>query len=219
MTKTEVRARIEQFGIIPGIRVSAAGRARYAAEAVYRAGLPIAEVTMTVPGAIDVVSHLTRAIPDMIVGAGTALDVEAARRCLDTGARFLTGTGLVMEVVEFALKQDVVVFPGAFTPTEVIAAWKSGADFVKVFPCAPVGGPNYIRALKVPFPQVPLIATGGENQQTAGAFIQAGATALGIGAELIPSEALDEQKEEQIQGLARRFLTLVKDARNHEAGK
>jgi 2-dehydro-3-deoxyphosphogluconate aldolase / (4S)-4-hydroxy-2-oxoglutarate aldolase len=218
MTKTEVRSRIEQIGIIPGIRVSAGERARYAAEAVYRAGLPITEVTMTVPGAIDVISHLTRAMPDMVVGAGTVLDAETARRCLDAGARFLTSTGLVMEVVELALKQDMVVFPGAFTATEVIAAWKSGADYVKVFPWAPVGGPNYIRALKVPFPQVPLIATGGVNQQTAGAFIQAGATALGIGGELIPSEALYERQEEQIQELARRFLTMVKDARNHKAG-
>ena len=142
----------------------------------------------------------------MAVGAGTVLDMETARRCLDAGATFLTSTGLVPEVVEFALKNDVVVFPGAMTPTDVIAAWKTGADFVKIFPCGPLGGPSYIRALKLPFPQVPLIATGGVNQRTAGNFILAGATALGIGSELINPEGLPVMKEEQIQELARRYL-------------
>jgi len=125
----------------------------------------------------------------------------------------LTSTGLVPDVVEFALQNDVVVFPGALTPTEVIAAWKTGADFVKVFPCGPMGGPNYIRALKLPFPQVRLIATGGVNQQTACNFILAGATAVGIGAELINPEALPVMKEEQIQELARRYLGMVNTAR------
>ncbi|MBZ5594540.1 MAG: bifunctional 4-hydroxy-2-oxoglutarate aldolase/2-dehydro-3-deoxy-phosphogluconate aldolase [Acidobacteriia bacterium] len=219
MTKAQVRARIEEIGIVPGIRVSASEHARYAAEAVNRAGIPIAEVTMTVPGATDVISHVARTLPDMIVGAGTVLDVETARRCLDAGAKFLTITGLVLEVVEFALKHDVVVFPGALTPTEVIAAWKSGADFVKVFPCAPVGGPNYIRALKVPFPQVPLIASGGVNQQSAANFIRAGATALGIGSELIPHEALQRRQEAQIHELARRFLAMVKDTRAEKTAR
>jgi 2-dehydro-3-deoxyphosphogluconate aldolase/(4S)-4-hydroxy-2-oxoglutarate aldolase len=115
--------------------------------------------------------------------------------------------------VEFALKHDLVVFPGAMTPTDVIAAWKTGADFVKVFPCGPLGGPAYIRSLKLPFPQVPMIATGGVNQRTAGNFILAGATALGIGAELINPEALPVVKEEQVQELARRYLGMVKAAR------
>ena len=113
----------------------------------------------------------------MVVGAGTVLDTETAQQCLDAGAKFLTSPGLVMEVVEFAVKKDVVVFPGVLTPTDVITAWKAGADFVKVFPCAQVGGPAYIRALKVPLPKVPLIASGGVNQQSAANFIRAGATA------------------------------------------
>jgi 2-dehydro-3-deoxyphosphogluconate aldolase/(4S)-4-hydroxy-2-oxoglutarate aldolase len=188
-------------------------------EAVCRAGIPIAEITMTVPGAIDVIAHLAQSFPEMIVGAGTVLDTETARRCLDAGARFLTSPGLVMEVVEFALKNDVVVFPGALTPSEVIAAWKTGADFVKVFSCAHVGGHSYIRTLKTPLPQVPLIASGGVNQQTAGNFILAGATALGIGAELIPQEALYRRNEEQIYELARRFLAMVKDARAQKTGR
>jgi 2-dehydro-3-deoxyphosphogluconate aldolase/(4S)-4-hydroxy-2-oxoglutarate aldolase len=213
LTRTEVRARIEEIGILPAIRVSAPERARFALEAVNRAGIPVAEVTMTVPGALDVIFQMAKSLPDMVIGAGTVLDVETARRCLDAGARFLTSPGLVLEVVEFALKHDVVVFPGALTPTEVITAWKAGADFVKIFPCAEVGGHHYIRTLKVPLPQVRLIASGGVNQQTAFDFILAGASALGIGGELIPQEALNKRQETQIHELARRFLHIVKDAR------
>ena len=219
MKKAEVRARIEEIGIIPGIRVSSPERARFAGEMVSRAGIPIAEITMTVPRALNVISHLAKTFPELAVGAGTVLDVETAWRCLDAGATFLTSTGLVPEVVEFALKNDLVVFPGAITPTEVIAAWRTGADFVKIFPCGPLGGPSYIQALKLPFPQVPMIATGGVNQRTAGNFILAGATALGIGAELINPEALPVMKEEQIQELARRYLGMVKAARAQKNAK
>jgi len=218
MKKADVRARIEEIGIIPGIRVSTPERARFAAEAVNRSGIPIAEITMTVPGAIEVISHLAKNYPEMAVGAGTVLDAEMARHCLGAGATFLTSTGLVQEVVDFALKNDVLVFPGAMTPTEVIAAWKTGADFVKVFPCGPLGGPGYIRALKLPFPQIPLIATGGVNQQTAASFILNGATALGIGAELINPEGLPLMREEQINELARRYLGMVKAARAQRNG-
>jgi 2-dehydro-3-deoxyphosphogluconate aldolase/(4S)-4-hydroxy-2-oxoglutarate aldolase len=212
--KQEVRARIEEVGIIPAIRVSSAEDACFAAETINRGGIPIAEITVTVPGAMEVISDLTRRIPGMIVGAGTVLDIEMARRCLDAGAKFLTSPGLVLEVVEFAAKNEVVVFPGALTPTEVIAAWKAGADFVKIFPCAQVGGDSYIRALKAPFPHVPLIASGGVNQQTALNFVLAGAAALGIGGQLIPKEALQRRQAEQILELARRFTRLVKDARS-----
>jgi 2-dehydro-3-deoxyphosphogluconate aldolase/(4S)-4-hydroxy-2-oxoglutarate aldolase len=148
--KDEVRARIEEVGIIPAVRVSSADEARFAAEAVNRGGIPIAEITMTVPNATEAIAGLTRSIPQMIVGAGTVLDTETARRCLDAGARFLTSPGLVLEVVEFAAKHEVVVFPGALTATEVITAWKAGADFVKIYPCGQVGGDSYIRALKTP---------------------------------------------------------------------
>jgi len=214
--KNEIRARIEEIGIIPGVRVSSAADARFAAETVNRGGIPIAEITVTVPGAMDVISDLTRRIPEMVVGAGTILDIQMAQRCLDAGAKFLTSPGLVLEVVEFALKNDVVVFPGALTPTEVITAWKAGADFVKIFPCAQVGGDSYIRALKAPFPQVPLIASGGVNQQTAFNFVLAGAVALGIGGELIPREDVKLRHEHRILELARRFTRMVKDARSHK---
>jgi len=217
MKKDEVRARIEEIGIIPGIRVLSAADARFAAETVNRAGIPIAEITTTVPQAIEVIAGLAKSIPKMIVGAGTVLDVETARRCLDAGAKFLTSPGLVLEVVEFAIKNDVVVFPGALTTTEVITAWKAGADFVKIFPCGQVGGDSYIRALKAPLPQVPLIASGGVNQQTALNFILAGAAALGIGGELIPRESVQQRQEDRILELARRFKKLVKEARSRKS--
>jgi 2-dehydro-3-deoxyphosphogluconate aldolase / (4S)-4-hydroxy-2-oxoglutarate aldolase len=217
--KNEVRARIEEIGIIPGVRVPSAEDARFAAEAVNRAGIPVAEITMTVPGAIGVITGLTRNIPEMIVGAGTVLDIETAKRCLDAGAKFITSPGLVLEVVEFATKNEVVVFPGALTPTEIITAWKAGADFVKIFPCGQVGGDSYIRALKAPLPQVPLIASGGVNQQTALNFILAGAAALGIGGELIPRESVQQRQEDRILELARRFRKLVKEARSRKSAR
>jgi 2-dehydro-3-deoxyphosphogluconate aldolase / (4S)-4-hydroxy-2-oxoglutarate aldolase len=212
--KEQVRARIEEVGIVAAIRVSNAADAHFAAETVFAAGVPVAEITMTVPGAIDVIRDLAMHHPDMIVGAGTILDQETARRCVDAGARFLTSPGLVLDVVDFALKNEVVVFPGVLTATEVIMAWKAGVDFIKIFPCAQVGGDRYIRALKIPFPNVPLIASGGVNQQTAANFILAGATALGIGAELIPKEALMRRQETWIGELARRFTGIIRDARN-----
>lgn len=213
MKKEQVRTRIEEIGIVAAVRVSTSEDAHYAAETLYSAGIPVAEMTMTVPGAIDAIADLAKRHPDMIVGAGTVLDEDTARRCVDAGAKFLTSPGLVLEVVEFALKNEVVVFPGVLTATEVIMAWKAGVDFIKIFPCAQVGGDSYIRALKVPFPQVSFIASGGVNQQTAANFILAGSTALGIGAELIPKEAVVRRQSAWIHELARRFVTIVKDAR------
>ncbi len=219
MDKELVRARIREIGIIPAVRVASAEHARYAAETLHRAGIPIAEITMTVPEALDVISGLAQSLPEMIVGAGTVLDVETAQRCVNAGARFLTSTGFVPEVVEFARKKGVLVIPGPLTPSEVIQSWKAGSDFVKIFPCGPLGGDSYIRALKAPFPQIPLIATGGVNQQTALHYILAGASALGVGSELIPNEALRQKQEERIHELARRFLGKVKDARGRLSGR
>jgi 2-dehydro-3-deoxyphosphogluconate aldolase/(4S)-4-hydroxy-2-oxoglutarate aldolase len=219
MTKAEVRARIEEIGILPAIRVSSAEDALFAAEAVYHSGIPVAEITMTTPGALDVIARLSKGFPGLVVGAGTVLDIETAQRCLDAGAKFLTSTGLVLDVVEFALKNDTVVFPGALTPTEVIAGWRSGADFVKVFPCSANGGHHYIRALKVPFPHISMIASGGVNQLTCVDFILAGSAAVGIGSELMPAEAIRQRREEQIRELARRFLADIKEARARKADR
>jgi 2-dehydro-3-deoxyphosphogluconate aldolase/(4S)-4-hydroxy-2-oxoglutarate aldolase len=217
MKREEVRARLEEIDIIPLVRVSSAEEARFAAEAVASGGIPIAEITMTMPGAHEVISHLVRSAPEIIVGAGSVIDIEMARLCVDKGAKFLTSEGFDPEVVEFAVKEGVVVFPGALTPTEVIAAWKAASDFVKVFPCAQLGGDSYIRALKAALPQVPLIAAGGVNQLTARNFILAGASALGVGGELIPKDAIQQRRPEWIRELAQRFLGYVKTARSQTA--
>jgi 2-dehydro-3-deoxyphosphogluconate aldolase/(4S)-4-hydroxy-2-oxoglutarate aldolase len=213
MTKAEVCAVIREIGIIPAIRVSTNEQAHFAAEAVYRGGIPIVEITMTVPGAVDLISHLIHFHPRMVVGAGTVLDVETARKCLDAGAHFITATGFDREIVEFAGKQNICVLPGALSPTEVINAWKAGADFVKVFPCAQVGGDKYIKALKVALPQIPLIASGGVSQQTALDFLLAGAEAIGVGTDLIPIKAIECREGERIRELAQRFTGYVKEAR------
>jgi len=217
VNKNEVRSRIEQVGIIPAVRVSSAGEAMFAAEAIYRGGIPIVEVTLTVPGALEVISHLVKNATEMLVGAGSLLDVVTARLCLQAGAKFLTSDGIDLDVVKFAVQENVVVFPGALTPTDVIAARKAGSDFIKIVPCGHVGGDSYIRALKAMFPDVPLIAAGGVNQKTAYGFILAGATALGIGRELVSREAIHLRQEERIRTLAGRFLGFVQDARSQRA--
>ena len=214
MEKQEVCAKIREIGIVPAVRTSSAEDALFAAEVVAKSGIPIMEITMTVPGAIDAILHLVKNLPDVIVGAGTLLDLNTARLCVDAGVHFLTSPGLDLEIVEFAAKENLTMMAGALTPTEVISAWKAGSDFVKVFPCAQVGGDSYIRALRGPLPQVPLIAAGGVNQQTASKFILAGAVALGIGRELIPKDALQQRQEGRIRELARRFLHFVQTARS-----
>jgi len=141
------------------------------------------------------------------------LNTEMAGKCIDAGAGFLTSPGLNLKVVEFAAKNDIAVLPGALTPTEVIEAWEAGSDFVKVFPCVDVGGERYIKALKTALPQIPLIAAGGVNQQTAGNYILAGASAIGVGGELIPAEAIERRQSKRIRELALRFSGFVKEAR------
>jgi 2-dehydro-3-deoxyphosphogluconate aldolase/(4S)-4-hydroxy-2-oxoglutarate aldolase len=194
--------------------VSTAEDALFAAEAVCEGAIPIVEVTMTVPGAVDVIRELTHHHPGVLVGAGTLFRVDTARRCLDAGAAFLTTPGLDLEIVNFALGRGVVVFPGALTPTEVMAAWKAGSDFVKVFPCFANGGPSYIQALKAPFSEVPMIASGGVNQTNAMDFIRAGAVALGIGRDLIHQDAIKRRERGWITELARRYTKMVSDARS-----
>jgi len=214
VNKEEVRSRIEGIGIIPSVRVSSGDDALFAAEAVSRGGIPIVEVTLTVPDAHHVISHLVQNAPDVIVGAGGVNDVKTARSCLDAGARFLTSDGFDPEIVGLAVEENAVVIPGTLTPSEVLQAWKLRPDFIKVVPCAQVGGESYVRALKAMFPTVPLVAAGGVNQQTASSFILAGAVALGIGTALIPREAILRRQPERIAELARRFTGFVSNARN-----
>ena len=213
MTKDEVCSRIREIAIIPAIRVSSGDDAHFAAEAVTRGGIPIVEITLTVPGAVELMSHLVRSDPNIIVGAGTVLDTDTARMCIDAGVGFVTAPSLNPAIMEFAAKHNVASLPGALTPTEVVTAWSAGADFVKVFPCGPVGGDRYIKAIHGSLPQIPLIASGGVNQQTAGNFILSGAIAIGVGTELIPTESIQRRQSQRIHELARRFIKLVKDAR------
>jgi 2-dehydro-3-deoxyphosphogluconate aldolase / (4S)-4-hydroxy-2-oxoglutarate aldolase len=214
LNKQEVRNRIQALGVIPSIRVSTTEDALFAAEAVAHGGIPILEVTLTVPEAIKVISHVVKNAPDVIVGAGSVHDVETAKKCLDSGVQFLSSDGLDAETVRFAVEQNTVVIPGTLTPTGVVTAWKLNPDFVKVVPCGHIGGASYIRDLKAMFPTVPLIAAGGVNQRTAFSFIAAGAVGLGIGGELIPREAIRRRQPDRIAELAHRFLAAVSDARS-----
>jgi 2-dehydro-3-deoxyphosphogluconate aldolase/(4S)-4-hydroxy-2-oxoglutarate aldolase len=213
LTREQVRVRIEEIGIVPAIRVASTEDALFAAETIAGAGIPVVEISMTVPGAMGVISHLVKHAPEVIIGAGGIFNAKTARQCLDQGAKFLTSDGLVPDVVEFAAKEGVVVIPGALTPTEIIAAWNAGSDFVKVYPCDAVGGHTYIRSLKAALPQARLIAAGGVNQLTALDHIAAGAAAVGVGKELLPDEAIWLRQDRRIQELARRFMSFVDKGR------
>ncbi len=210
MTKEQVRQRILAVKIVPVVRASSPEQALGAADAVRAGGIPIVEVTMTVPGAIEVIAGLSRLMDsDVLIGAGTVLDASTAQKCLDAGAQFLVSPGFDAATVALARRLDVLVMPGALTPTEVITAWKAGADFVKIFPCGNVGGPAYIKALKAALPQIPMIPTGGVNLETAAAFLRAGASALGIGGELISRAALDSGNFAAITESAKRYTAIV----------
>src|ERR1700730_4451628 len=214
MDKQRVRDRIIEIGIVPVVRASSPGEARIAADAVCEGGIPVVEITMTVPGALDVIGELAKNnASGVLVGAGTVLNAEAARRCLDAGAQFLVSPGLNLQTVELAVREGKLMMAGALTPTEVITAWEAGADFVKVFPCGQVGGANYIKALRGPLPQVLLVPTGGVNLATAADFLLAGAVALGIGGVLVQADALQSNKPEIIIENARKFLAIVKQTR------
>jgi 2-dehydro-3-deoxyphosphogluconate aldolase/(4S)-4-hydroxy-2-oxoglutarate aldolase len=218
MTREEARVRIEEIGIFPGIRVDSADQALYCAEILFASGIPIGEIPMTVPDAVRIIRQVGDEFPDMVVGAGTVLDRDTALRCMDAGARFITSTGFIPGVVDATLKANIVAIPGALTPTEVIGCWKAGGDYVKIFPAASLGGDLYIRSLKLPLPEISLIAAGGVSQQTAEGFIRAGASALGVGMELLPKDAIAKRQNHRIQELARRFLAYVRKGRSSDKG-
>jgi 2-dehydro-3-deoxyphosphogluconate aldolase/(4S)-4-hydroxy-2-oxoglutarate aldolase len=213
-----VRRWIEEVGVVPSLRTVSVDDARFAAKTLASAGVPIIEVTTTIGHAPEIIAALSSEMPQLMVGAGTVFDVEMARRCVQAGARFISSPAVTLAVVEFALTEGVLAIPGALTPTEVSTALHSGADFIKIFPCGQVGGPRYIHALRGPFPHVALIAVGGVNQQSAAEFIAAGATAIGLGPELIPKKALEHRDEHWITELARRFLQSVHTGRGQKVG-
>lgn len=206
MTKEQIRRIILDTRIVPVVRAQSAQLALSAAEAVTAGGIPIVELTMTVPGAIDAIATLSRRTGGkVLIGAGTVLDAATAQECLDAGAQFLVSPGFDAETVKLANRTGTLMMAGALTPTEVLTAWKAGADFVKIFPAGNVGGPSYIKALKAALPPVPMIPTGGVNLNTAAAFLTAGASALGIGGELISGDAAS------IMERARQYLAIIRE--------
>lgn len=219
MKREEVRNRIQEVGIVAAIRVDSAEEACFAAEAIYGGGIPIAEIALTLPGAVDVISRLARQHPHLIVGAGSVLNAEMAQASIAAGAGFITSDGLHAGVIEFAARNHVVVIPGALTPSEVITAWESGCDFVKLVPCVHIGGENYLRSLHRMFPQIPLIAAGGVDKKSAEDYIVAGALAIGVGRELIPEETIRHRQRERIAELASQFLDSVTFGRERLAAR
>lgn len=207
--KSQVAQRIEEIGIIPVVRASSPEHAMRAANAVCAGGIPIIELTMTVPGAIDVIGELRRGMDEsVLIGAGTVLDANTAAKCVAAGAEFIVSPGFNRATVRYAKREGILMMPGALTPNEVITAWNAGADYVKIFPCGNVGGPGYIRALKAALPQIPMIPTGGVSASTAAQFLAAGAAALGIGGELVSGDP------DAITLKARHLVAIVRAARS-----
>lgn len=212
--KASVIETIRGIGIIPVVRAQSADEAMKAIDAIREGGISILEITMTVPGAVDVIEEVSKRYgAEALVGAGTVLDGESARRCILAGARFVVSPSLNLETIEVCRRCGVVVMPGALTPTEVVQAWSAGADFVKVFPAGAVGGASYIRSLKAPLPQIELVPTGGVSLKTAADFIKAGASALGVGADLVDLKAIREGQHGLITERAREFVRIVQEAR------
>ena len=219
MDTASVAMRIREIGIIPVVRASSGDEALMAVDAVASGGIPLVEITMTVPGAIEIIRQVARSRgSEILVGAGTVLDADTARQCMDAGAEFIVSPGFDLETVRRVKSEGRLMLAGALTPSEVIAAWKAGSDFVKVFPCGQVGGAAYIKALRGPLPRIPLVPTGGVNLTTAADFLAAGAAALGIGGELVQPAALKDKKPELIVEAARKFVEIVARTRSaHQA--
>ena len=216
MNKSDVLKQIKDTGVIPVVRATTADEAMRAIEAIREGGIAVLEITMTVPGAVGVIEQVAaRFGNDALVGAGTVLDAETAKACVSAGAQFIVSPALNMETIAYCHEQDVAVMPGALTPTEVVHAWKAGADFVKVFPAGAVGGASYIKALKAPLPQIELVPTGGVSLKTAADFIKAGAAALGVGADLVDIKAIREGQSALITDRAKQFVEIVRQAREH----
>ena len=219
MEKREIFNRMVVEGLIPVIRVSSAPEAILVADAIKEAKGSLIEITMSVPGAIDVIKELAQKYGDeVIMGAGTVLDTETGRAALLAGAQFIVTPTLDLDLIQLAHRYSAVIIPGALTPTEILAAWNAGADMVKVFPAAQVGGPEYIKALKGPLPQILLVPTGGVTLQNAGAFIRAGAIALGVGGELVDKKALKDKSLHVITENALAFFKTIKEARGNPRG-
>jgi len=214
MKKDEVLNRIREIGLLPVLRANSVDEALALAAAIEAGGVTALEVTMTVPGAIEVIRQLVNETRGRIlIGAGTVLDPETARACMLAGAAFIVSPSLNLKTIEICRRYSVPVMPGALTPTEVVTAWEAGADVVKVFPCSALGGAKYLKALKAPLPQIELIPTGGVSLATAAEFLAAGAFALGVGGDLVNPQAIADGKPELITQTAREYMAIIRNYR------
>ena len=215
MTKTEVLTALREIGLVPVLRAESEAQALALADAIAAGGVNVLEVTMTVPGAVRVMRRLAEDRPDLLIGAGTVLDPETARMCILEGAQFVVSPALNIRTIEMCHRYGIAVLPGALTPTEINPAWEAGADVVKVFPASSLGGgAKYLKSVKAPLPQVEMIPTGGVSQATAAEFLEAGAFALGVGADLVNLKAIAEGKPDTITESARKYLAIVRNFRN-----
>jgi len=205
---------IERVGLIPVLRAKSIAQGRAVVEAMVAGGVTVVEVTMTVPGAIDLLKELKKEYSSkLLLGSGTVTTSEQAQATIDAGAEFVVSPSLHPEVIRTTKTNNKISCPGALTPTEAITAWNAGADYVKIFPCSSVGGASYLKSLLAPFPQLKIIPTGGVTLQTADSFIKAGARALGVGSDLVNLAAVDAGKPETITETARAYLKVIADAR------
>src|SRR5882762_11444387 len=210
MDKAAVLVALREIGLVPVLRAESVEKAMALAGAIADGGVTVLEITMTVPGAIQVMRKLAEQRPDILIGAGTVLDPETARMCLLEGAKFVVSPALNLKTIEMCHRYAVPVLPGALTPTEIVTAWQAGADVIKVFPANALGGAKYLKSLKAPLPQIELIPTGGVSLATAADFLEAGAFALGVGADLVDPKAMADGKPELVTESARKYLAIVK---------
>lgn len=218
MTETTQQI-LERVGLIPVLRARNAAQAHGVVKAMLAGGVTIVEVTMTVPGAVDLLKELKAAYAgQLLLGSGTVTTAAEAEATIDAGAEFVVSPSLHPEVIAATKARGRLSIPGALTPTEVITAWRAGADYVKIFPCSAVGGASYLKALLAPFPHLKLIPTGGVTLATAEGFLRAGARALGVGSDLVNLAAMDDGKPETITHAARAYLEIVARVRA-EQGK
>ena len=213
MQKVEVLNALRGIGLVPVLRAESEAQALALADAIAAGGVTVLEVTMTVPGAIRVMRRLAEERPDILIGAGTVLDPETARMCILEGAQFVVSPALNVKTIEMCHRYGVAVLPGALTPTEIVTAWEAGADVVKIFPASALGGAKYLKSVKAPLPQVEMIPTGGVSQATAAEFLEAGAFALGVGADLVNLKAISEGHPDIITESARKYLAIVRKFR------
>jgi len=213
MDKVQVLEQCRAIGLVPVLRADSVDKALALAEAIAAGGVTVLEITMTVPGAMQVMRKLAETRPDILIGAGTVLDPETARMCILEGAQFVVSPALNVKTIEMCHRYSIAVLPGALTPTEIVTAWQAGADVVKVFPASAMGGASYLKSIKAPLPQVELIPTGGVSLGTAEDFLKAGAFALGVGADLVDHKAMTEGRAHTITETARKYLEIVRKFR------